>query len=75
MYNIHLYIHTVHDMSGFHTGFFPGGGERLYGCGGCGACEACPSWGGGLGACPPRKILKIRCSEMDSGGFLAASRL
>ena len=23
----------------------------------------------------PRKILKIRCSEMDSGGFLAASRL
>ena len=23
---------------------------------------------GGLGACPPRKILKITCSEIDFGG-------
>ena len=25
---------------------------------------------GGLGACPPRKILKNRCSEIESGGIL-----
>jgi len=24
---------------------------------------------GGLGACPPRKFLKIKCSEIDSGGI------
>ena len=42
--------------TGFHRGFFPGGG------------------GGGGGdrmgvVAKPRKIVKIRCSEMDSGGL------
>ena len=48
-------------LQGFIHDFFLGGDCM----GGCGRC----------GGMPPKNILKIRCSKMDSGGFLAASRL
>ena len=49
-----------------------GGGEDCMGVVGGGIFL---SFLGGSGGIPPQETLKTRCSEMDSGGFLAASRL
>ena len=53
--------------------FFLGGGRDCMGVVGVGRVKhVLPR---GVWGHVPQEILKMRCSEMDSGGFLAASRL